>query len=256
MDQTRRSKLLHALPTVLLIAFIVLLVGLAFLPKAMTAGRSAVAANARLNEFDPEAVRTLAHCERYAAESEFTADMNGTVKARLCGIPYKQGISVKREVTKDGFTEKMESVSAFVKAALRRGCDGGKYTVSRASYKQKRFVYAEPTEMTREQYVAAYGMPNNALTKYVTNGTLLSATRVDEHTFRYVLDPDRATELSRNEVRTLLSSAAYPKYRSVELTVTVDGDRATKTVAVEKFSVDKFGGLDCTATYTETFTYK
>lgn len=257
MNDTKQkpNKFLRALPTVFLIAAIALLIGLAFLPRAVGAERSSTA-NARLNELDPEAVRVLAACESYAAGSEFTADMNGTIKARVCGIPYKQNLTSRREVTADGFSETIESVSAFVKAGLRRSGTGDKYTVSRASYKKKSFVYPDPTEMTRDKYIGAYGKPNNRLTKYVTDGTLLSATRIDEHTFRYIFDPARATEFSRNEIRTVLSSESYPKYRSIELTLTADGDRAVKTVTTEKFFVDKFGGIECTATYTETFEYK
>lgn len=256
MNENTRKRIKAAIPCALLAAAIALLVGISFLPSVrFPQGELAPASAARVGEFDGEAIRILGCCEAYAASHPFSSETEGCVKARVAGIPYTQRISVSRTVDGENFSETCESASALVKAGVRRSCKDGAYFSAHGKYKSKRFEYPEPKELSRERFTALFGKPNVGIVKYVTDGTLVSATRVDDNTFSYVLDPVRATEFSRNEVKTLLGGKSYPTYESVEFTLTVNGDRAEKVVCKEIFRADKLGGITCSAVYTDKIVY-
>ncbi len=79
--------------------------------------------------------------------------------------------------------------------------------------------------------------------------------RVGENEFRFELDPAIATEYSKNAVKTALGGKSFPFYSHVSFTLFTDGDRPLKTVCNEKKRVNKFGGTNCTAVYTEMFAF-
>lgn len=251
MDKRAKIKFGKVMPSIILLAVIVLLAGLSFLPAL----RSASTAVDGAVELDANALDALNSCRAYASEHGFSTRISGVVKAKVLGIPYTQNIYGSREVHGDEFCEIAESASAFVKAAVKRECAHGEYAITRGEYNKKSFVYGEPTAMSRNEYVDAYGMPNTGIVKYNLDGAVTSAVCVSENEFRYVLDISAATEYSRNEVRTTLGASSYPDYESVEFTLFTDGERAIKIVAREVFSVQKFGGTRCTAEYTEVFDY-
>lgn len=253
MSNAVSVKLKKVLPSVVLLAVIIVLAGLSFLPSVRSGNSIAVAAN---HELDPEAIRVLGCCRAYASSNDFQTTMSGSIKAKVFGLPYTQKVYGSRKVSGDDFTEVAESVSTFVKAGIRRGCTDGKYTIARGNYKKKSFTYGTPTELDRDGYVNAYGMPAIGIVRYELDNSVIGASKVDDNTFRYVLDVRKATAYSRNEVKTTVGSNSYPEYESVEFTLTTDpSNRAIKITAVEKFRIDKFGGTHCTATYTETFNY-
>ena len=253
MNTATSDKLKKVLPSLILLAVIVLLAGLSFLPPLRYASRvSGVTAQG----VDQEAMRVLDVCKAYAENNDFESSMNGKIKAKVFGIPYTQKIKGKRTVSGENFCDVAESVSALVKAGIKREGVDGKYTASRGDYKNNGFVYKSGREYDKDGYVAAYGRPFTGIVKYELDGAIISAEQLSEDTFRYTLDARRATAYARNEVKTTVGGDKYPEYASVQFTLTFDGTRAVKVVSREKFRIDKCGGTDCTAEYTEVFDYK
>ncbi|MDE6401127.1 MAG: hypothetical protein K2L54_00775 [Clostridiales bacterium] len=252
MSTVIKSKWKKAIPSLVLLGFIVLLAGLSFLPAVRNSQK---AAPVSAGGMDGEALRVLESCRAYAAVNDFQTEMNGKIKAKVFGVPYTQNIHGTRSVRGEDFTDVTESVSALVKAGIKREGINGKYSAVRGDYKNKSFVYGVPTQCERDEYIAAYGMPATGLVKYKLDDSIIVAEQVGENVFRYVLDVRRATQYSRNEVKTTLGGKSYPEYESVEFTLTIDGDRAVKITSTEKFRIDKFGGTHCVAQYTEVFNY-
>ncbi|MCH5165291.1 MAG: hypothetical protein J1G01_02700 [Clostridiales bacterium] len=253
MNTSTANKLRKVIPSLILLAVIVLLAGLSFLPQLRYASRIG---NVTAQGVDQEAMRVLGVCKAYAASNDFESSMNGKIKAKVFGIPYTQKIKGKRTVSGDNFCDVEESVSAIVKVGIKRECVDGKYTASRGDYKNKKFVYKSGREYDKDGYVAAYGRPLTGIVKYELDGAIISAEQLSEDTFRYTLDARRATAYARNEVKTTVGGNEYPIYESVQFTLTFDGKRAVKIVSGEKFRINKFGGTNCTAEYTEIFDYK
>ncbi len=234
---------------------IIILAGAAFLPTVLASRETSQAATVGCGG-NEEALSALDCCNAYTAKNDFTTTMTGTVRAKVIGIPYSQRIHGGRTVCCDGtFTDVAESTSALVKAALKRERRDGKYCVSRGDYKNKAFRYDTERALPEKNYIEQYGKPFTGIVKYDLDGAVISATTVADNVYKFVLDPDIATRYSRNEVKTTLGSKSYPKYTSVEFTLTTDGERPVKVTATEKFRVDKFGGTDCTAVFTETFKF-
>lgn len=252
--EKRERRIKALLPAIGLAVVLVLFVGLSFLP-AVRGNKNATGASAYARTTDEEALRVLGCCRTVAATERFETTMTGTIKARVFGIPYTQKVTGKRFVDGDEFTEISESVSAFVKVAVRREKNADGFFVSHGEYKKKRFAYGAPKSISRKEYVTLYGLPFTELVKYDLDGSIVSASTAGENTFKYVLEPRRATEYSRNEVKTVLGGKSYPKYESVEMTLVSDGERAQRITVKEKFRVDKFGGTECVAEYTEIFKY-
>lgn len=252
MSKSVAIKLKKVLPSVILLAIVALLAGLSFLPSVRG---TADAVSARSSAIDPEAIRVLNCCKAYAAVNDFSTKLDGSIKAKVYGIPYTQAVSGTRTVEGEEFCFVTESASAFVKAGMKKQCENGEYSVTNADYKSRAFVYGAPKKFNRDKYVATYGKPSTGLVKYELEGSIISAERVDGDTFRFVLDARRATRYSRNEVRTILGGKSFPEYEAVEFTLTVDGERAVKITSIEQFTVDRMGGTHCTAQYTEVFEY-
>lgn len=248
MEKT--SNKLKIIMSTVAVAFIALLIGLAFLP-AVRGGATVAVAYA---ERDGEAMRVLGCCRAYAATHDFQTTIEGKIKARVFGIPYTLEVRGGRNVNGDEFCDVQESVSALVKKGLKRRCVGGEYFATIGEYKNKSFVYNESSAVPREQYIAEYGMPSVGICKYSLDDSVISATCAGDGVYVFKLDPHRAAAYSRNEIKTLLD-CAYPEYESVELTVVSDGERVLKVTACEKFRVNKFGGTHCTLTFGETFSY-
>ncbi|MCH5154638.1 MAG: hypothetical protein J1F71_05445 [Clostridiales bacterium] len=205
---------------------------------------------------DAEAMRILGCCNAYVAANGFSTAMSGSVKASVVGVPYTQKIKGGRQVSADGsFTDTAESKSALVKAAVKREYRDGSYIVSRGEYKKKAFKYGKGEKLSKSNYVSKYGKPFTGIVKYNTDGAVISAQAVGENVYKFVLDPVKSTAYCRNEVKTVLGGKSYPTYKSVEFTLTTDGEKPIKVVSVEKFRIDKFGGTDCTAEYTENFVF-
>ena len=209
-----------------------------------------------LQSVDPEAMRALGCCTAFIGANDFSTAMSGTIKASVVGVPYTQKINGKRTVNADGsFTDIAESKSALVKAAVKREYKGGSFHVTRGEYKKKAFTYGNGEDLSKNSYISKYGKPFTGLVKYNIENTVIAAQAVGKNSYRFVLDPDKATSFCRNEIKTMLGGKSYPAYKSVEFTLTTDGEKPIKVVSVEKFRIDKFGGTECTAQYTETFVF-
>lgn len=251
----KRKRLPKALlPTAVLFVFIALLIGLAFLPTVRGGAISATAYDGSDPRRDAEAMRVLGCCRAYAAAHDFQTELDGKIKARVFGIPYTLAVHGGRTVGGDEFCDVQECVSAIVKKGLKRQCADGKYSAQTGVYKNKAFVYGEPTEMPRNRYVAMYGMPSVDVCKYDTENSVTHAECAGDGVYKFTLDPRRATAYSRNEIKTLLD-CADPEYESIELVLVSDGERALELTAYEKFRVNKFGGTHCTLTFTEKYSY-
>lgn len=246
-DKNRGSRL----ATVLLLALLACMSVLAFLPTMRGRTRTVAARSA-----DADAVAALNACRAYAAAHDFTTETVGVIKARAFGIPYSQKVTGGRKKCGAHCVEIAESRSALAKAALKKETDADSFLVTLGKYDGKKAVYGEPTELTREGYVAAYGMPNDGLFKYELDGAIISSEHVGDGVYKYTLDPTRAARFSRNEIKTTVGGKTYPDYGSIEITLYTDGERPLKTTVCEKFRVEKFGGTSCTAEYTETFRFE
>ena len=239
--------------TLVLALVIVALAGTAFIPT-IAAKRNKAKAMA-VSAVDCEAMRVLGCCNAYVAANRCSTKLNGKIKARVMGIPYTQKLRGNRTVDGTKYTEVAESVSALVKAAVKRERQDGVYYVYQGTYKNKAFSYDSPQQLSRSSYVAKYGQPFTGVVKYNLDNTVLQAVKTGENTYKFTLDPNKSTAYSRNEVKTVLGGKQYPQYNSVEFTLVTDGDRPVKVTCVEKFRIDKFGGTDCTAEYVESFIF-
>lgn len=231
---------------------IIVLAGVAFLPSLMNRRIEATTYESTL---DSEAMQALGAANAYVAANDFTTTMNGSVKARVIGIPYNQKVYGKRTVSGDYFCDVAESVSALVKAAVKRERKDGSYFVSQGNYKSKAFTYSAATQLSHDNYVKQYGQPFTGVVKYKLDNAVLKAEKIGQNKYSFTLDPAQATLYSRNEVKTTLGGKSYPKYESVKFTLITDGERPIKVTATEKFKIDKFGGTNCTAQYTEVFKF-
>lgn len=240
--------------TLILSLIIAALVGVAFLPSVISARGTSQAA-AVGSEVDAEAMRMLGCCNAYVAEHSFKTTMNGAVKAKVLGVPYTQKIHGGRTVDGEKFTDIAESTSALVKAAVKRERHDGAYYVSRGSYKNKSFDYGDARQLTKSEYISQYGQPFTGVVKYNLDNTVISAKKIKDNVYKFVLDSSHSTAYTRNEIKTTLGCKSYPEYSRVEVTLTTDGERPVKVITVEKFRIDKFGGTECTAQYTEVFDF-
>lgn len=247
----RLSK--RAISIIAVCLVLTLLIGLAFLPSVRTRGGAVRAAT----EYDGDGIAKLGACSAYAAGHGFSTTMTGKITARVFGIKYVQKVNGSRTVDGDTFTDAYQSVSSLVKVALKREYDGGEYRIYHGKYhdKDNSFSFGDGKTIDSRQYVGLYGKPNVGLIKYVADNAVMSVKRIGDNAYRFTLDPVRATAYCKNEVKTTLGGKSYPDYSSVEFTLYFDGDRPIKVTSVEKFRVDKLGGTNCTAEYTETFDF-
>ena len=251
MNKSKR-RVGHLFPIISIAILLFSLAVMSFVPVFRSAVPAALESGSAP---DAEAMRVLGCCRAYCAANDFDTKLAGTVRARVFGIPYVQNVSGVRSVRADGYVETLESASALVKAAVKKQVSDGKYLVSTGEYKNKKFVFGKPKELTRADFTSAYGLPATGLVKFVLDGAVVSAEQTDKNEYRYVLDVARATEYSRNEYKTLLGGKSYPQYDSVEFTIVTDGERAAKITVREKFRINKCGGTSCTAVYSEVFDY-
>ena len=242
-----KNKILTALAAG---AVIVVLMGLAFLPLSNRADTDALAAG---REVKGDAVQALYDCAEYAERNGFNAELTGTVKARVVGVPYTLNVRGERRVNGAEFASVRESVSPAVKRGYKTECVEGEYRVYRGTFDKAtgEFVYGTPETIDKTSFTATYGDPS-ALFRYNIDGNILSAERVGENVYRYTLDPV-AADSCKAEVGMLAKCKTPPEYNSIELTLITDGTRAVKISAVEKFRLDKLGGVDCVAEYEENF---
>lgn len=247
-DNKRRSRF----ATFLLLALLAGMSVLALVPAMFGGAARPVAARSN----DPDALAALGACRAYADTHDFTTETVGTIKARAFGIPYSQKVTGGRVKHGAHCVEIAESRSAIAKAALRKETDAESFKVTRGGFDGKTAVYGDPTEMTREDYIAAYGMPNDGLVKYELDGAIIGAACVGDGVYKYTLDTTRAPRYCRGEIKTTVGCKSYPEYSSIELTLYTDGERPVKLEICEKFRVDKFGGTSCTAEYTEVFRFE
>ncbi|MCH5350564.1 MAG: hypothetical protein J1F39_01165 [Clostridiales bacterium] len=211
----------------------------------------AVGHSASAEEIDPEAVKILENACAYAREHGFTSSMYGEVEARVFGIKYVQRIYGDREVKGESYSERAESVSAFVKTALKRSYSDGKYYVSHGKFARGKAEYPPLAEVKESEYLSRYGAPPLGLLRYEIDGNILSARKTGENEYTFTLDPQKSTVNAGVGVKSALGSDKAPKYSSVKVVLTVDGIKPVKTVCRERLKVDKFGGVECSAMYEE-----
>lgn len=240
-------------PIAIILLILIALTSAALLPVARRARTDSTATAA--SSIDGEAMQKLTAADAYAQSHAFTTEMHGVIKARVFGIPYSQKATGGRVVSGDGFIDIVESKSAFVKAGMKKSYKDGVYTVARAEYKNKRFVYGAEKTYDSDAFEAAFGKPYTGIVKYEIAGAVTEAKKSGDNTYTFVFEPRRATVYSRNEVRTTLGGKDYPEYESIKLTLTVDGEKPVKATVTEKFRVNKFGGTNCVAEYTEIFDF-
>lgn len=252
-SEKKKSSIKKIVVFVVLGALIVTLVGLAFLPSVRNGGRAVVASGG--NKADAEAMRVLSCCAAYVQSNDFSTEIKGEVKARVFGVPYTQSVRGNRQIQGDDFRETAESVSVFAKAGIKKSRTNGRLSVAHGKYKDKHFEYSDGKQISKDEYVAAYGKPYIGLVRYETDNAVVSAECVGENTYKYVLDPRRATSYTSREVKTMLASDTLPEYESVEFILVTDGERPVCVTSTERFRVDKLGGTHCVAKYEERFIF-
>lgn len=253
MDNNAKIKWKKALPSICMLVFIAILVGLSFLP-CFRGNKTPVAATAA--DVDGEATRVLGCCAAYAYSNDFETVLNGKINARVFGVPYTLSVRGGRSVRVGAFEDVMETVSLFIKAGIKKSGSENGYSVSKGEYTKGGFVYGDGTTYEKAEYAARYGKPAVGLTKYDLDNSVIGAQALGDNVFKFVLDPSRATVNCRNEIKTILDLSSYPEYESVEVTLYSDGERAVKVTCEEIFRIEKFGGASCRAEYTEVFDYK
>lgn len=207
------------------------------------------------NVVDPDAVAVLESSCEYARAHGFTSSTYGEITARVFGIKYVQRVYGQRVVKDGDYSEHAESVSTFVKAALKKSYAGGKYYVAHGSIKRGNAVYPELSEISESDYLASYGAPPLGLIKYVLDGTVVSARKTGENEYTYALDPQKSTVNCAVGVRSAIGSDSLPEYGSVEVVLYTDGVKPVRTLCRERMRVDKFGGTECSAVYEEKFEF-
>lgn len=209
---------------------------------------------ARADTVNVAAVRMLSNCTNYAYTHAFETTMTGSIKAKVFGIPYKQTVTGSRSVNGENVVEEYQTVSAFVKTAIKKECGNDEYLRSTGDYKRGGFAFSQPVAMTRGEFIEQYGMPNTGLVKYETANSIISAECADNR-YSFNLDPSRATRYTKNEICSALNAQSV-RVDSVRITVYTDGEKPIRVESEERFFVDKFGGVSCTAQYCETFSFK
>lgn len=204
---------------------------------------------------DGNAERALNNCVSYCQGRDFDTALSGKVTAHVFGVPYSQSVTGERIVRGDSVVDRAESASAFVKAAIKKTYSEGRYFICKGEHKRKEVMYAEPKELSMDEYISSYGKPFLGLLKYELSGAITGSKQISDNEYEYTLDPSRATMYSRNEVKTALGGKSYPTYESVTVKLFTDGERPVKVTAYEKLRVEKFGGTKCTAEYIETFSF-
>lgn len=253
MNNRKAITFKRILPSLLLLLAIAALAALSFLPSF----GAAPVATVRSATLDESALAALSGCRAYLDGHDFDTSLSGSIRAKVFGIPYVQKVVGGRSVRGGDVVEYGESASAFAKAAVKTEYRDGAYYVAHGEYKSKSksFVYGESVELTPADYAAAYGKPVTGLVKYELDDAVISAERVDENTYTYVLDPTRAAEFSCRAVKTALDCKSCPEYSRVEFTLITDGTRPLRVTCREHFRADKFGGTHCDVEYVETFEY-
>lgn len=236
-----------------LITLLAVLCVAAVAPVAIDARRRSEKAVVK-SAVDGEVMQKLSAAVAYAYGHSFSTSLQGEVKANVFGIAYSQKVSGSRTVDGDKFSERAESVSVLVKAGLIKSYDGKDYTVSTGKYKKKKFEYGESQVLNYDDYLSAYGKPHIGLVKYELDGAVTHCA-IDGDVVVIELEPVRATEFVRNEVRSTLGGKEYPKYDKVTIELRLDGEKPVSVTAKEKFRIDKFGETTCYAEYTETFDF-
>ncbi|MBD5132569.1 MAG: hypothetical protein HDT28_08310 [Clostridiales bacterium] len=237
-----------------IVALVLAFVATAIAVTAIFLPRRTVEAVANDNALDSDAMRVLSVCREYALSHDFDTEMTGAIKAKAFSIPFSQSVSGGRKVRGGGVVDTAESISTLVKAAIKKECSANKYSVSRGEYKNGAFVYSGAVEYDRDGYIAAYGLPPTGLVKYELDNAIIGAVKVDDRTYKFTLDPGGGSVYCKNEVNTVLG-AKKTEYTAIEFTLITDGSRALEITSTEKFDVEKFGGTNVTAEYTEKFIY-
>ncbi len=227
--------------------FAALIIGFSFIPVRVGVSYA--------DNVDDAAMRVLKRSCEFANSHGFKTSLYGEIEARVFGIKYLQRVYGEREVGGGNYTEHAESVSTFVKAALKKSVSDGRYYVSHGKFKRGKAVYPELSELSRDDYLALYGEPPTGLIKYDIEGNIVSARRTGENEYTYVLDPQKSTVNSGIGVKTALGSKSFPEYGSVEVVLYLDGFKPVRTVCRESMRVDKFGGTACSAVYEEKFEF-
>ncbi|MBP5307595.1 MAG: hypothetical protein J6Z34_00480, partial [Clostridia bacterium] len=196
--------------------------------------------------------------EVFSAQTNYKSVMNGEVTAKVLGFPYEQKIYNRRDFSDGKLLVLASSKSAIVNVAEERyyGADSVRIRrqTSASEINGDDTVWeGAPEELSKGDYIEKYGLYPAKTTDYVINAeTVLSAVKetfADGVTAVNVsLDPDKATEYYKRQVKTMASSGSYPVFKTVALAFYTDAyDRVTRVEINETYDIKKIGNLTCTA---------
>lgn len=200
------------------------------------------------------------------SQMHWQTSATGKVQAQVGFIPYDQQVVSYRTINNDENEVFFETntISAFVKKAEQRFINenswltraGDKPTMSGAVYNADNIK-----AYSKKDYLANYGSFPNNLSNYVLNdysvldGKLVSSSD-GLYTYSFTLDHSVATALYAREVSKMAGVSDYPIFSYANITITIDDNWVIHEVtSVDKYNISMMGGLNCTSTLTDSFTY-
>lgn len=190
----------------------------------------------------------------------------GKVQASVGFIPYDQQVASYRTINDDESEVFFETrtISAFVKKAEQRFINENSW-LTRAGEKPSMdgAVYNKDNikAYSKNDYLNTYGSFPSNLSNYVLNdfsvldGKLLSSEN-GLHTYSFTLDHTVATALYAREVSKMAGVSDYPIFSYANITITIDDDWVVhEAKSVDKYNINMMGGLNCSSTLVDTFSY-
>ncbi len=194
-----------------------------------------------------------------------TSTASNLVAADVAGIPYNQSVSSRRIINEDDTFFQTNTISTFVKKSEQRYTNKNSYLVRQGSnptLEGADYSSSQIEALSKKDYFARYGHTNRDIFNYAINDTSFLSGKYDGkkedglYYFSYELQPEIATAAYVREVKYMGGSTNYPVFSKVCLTIGIDENyRVSKTTTTEVYSMPIMGGLTCSGTSEETFTY-
>ncbi len=194
-----------------------------------------------------------------------TSTASNLVAADVAGIPYNQSVSSRRIINEDDTFFQTNTISTFVKKSEQRYTNKNSYLVRQGSnptLESADYSSSQIEALSKKDYFARYGHTNRDIFNYAINDTSFLSGKYDGkkedglYYFSYELQPEIATAAYVREVKYMGGSTNYPVFSKVCLTIGIDENyRVSKTTTTEVYSMPIMGGLTCSGTSEETFTY-
>ncbi|MDR2201298.1 MAG: hypothetical protein LBP26_00815 [Clostridiales bacterium] len=187
----------------------------------------------------------------------FSSSTAGTVTAKVALIAYKQNVSGLR-VKKDSavFHEALSS-SALKSVAVQKFVSGNVRLNRVGAVKKDSVSWGAVTELTERGFNSLYGIAPFEICNYAVSDDTVTDYGVADGEYYLVLNPAKAAEYYKYEMRNMGGASDYPEFSSIRLSFTIDENWVVQTLKVResyKIAIGGLGDAACDAVITQTFT--